>query len=144
MPAEAYALAHFEDRDVGGDRIEDAGYFMAGGARELEAGPEAKLGEGVAVTNAAGMDANADLSRAGLGELFLNQLKGSAGCGNLHGTTCDGGHGEGFLLGVKSSAAGFGCGAVAVGFKLTLLYGFQGSGDAEPANFILVETCKNF
>ena len=47
------------------------------------------FGERVAVADAAGLHADAHMAGAGIGEFFLDELKRSAGGGNLHGTTCD-------------------------------------------------------
>jgi hypothetical protein len=44
VPAEAYALADLEERNIGADGIDDASDFMAGNARVLNAGPIAELG----------------------------------------------------------------------------------------------------
>jgi hypothetical protein len=44
------------------------------------------------VANAAGLNANANVAGAGLGELFFYKLKSAASGGNLHGTTSDCGH----------------------------------------------------
>ena len=92
MPAQAHALAGFEERHVGADGIDDAGDFMAGNARILDAGPMTQLGKRIAVANAAGLDANANLAGAGLGKLLLDEFECSAGGGNLHGTASDCGH----------------------------------------------------
>ena len=62
---------------------------MAGNAREFEAGPETKLGERVAVADAAGVDADADLAGSRIGELLFNEFEGSAGGGDLHGAASD-------------------------------------------------------
>ena len=43
VPAEADALAGLEERDIGADGVDDAGDFVAGNARELEAGPDGLL-----------------------------------------------------------------------------------------------------
>ncbi len=92
VPTEADALAYFEERNIGADRVDDTGDFMAGYAGVLNAGPIAELGERIAVANAAGLHANADVAGAGLGEFFFYKLKRAAGGGDLHGTTSDCGH----------------------------------------------------
>ncbi len=86
MPAEADALANFKERDVGADGIDDAGHLMAGNTRVSEAGPIAELGERIAVANAAGLNANANVAGAGIGKLLLDKFECSAGSGNLHGS----------------------------------------------------------
>jgi len=86
VPAKADALAWLEERNVRTDGVDDAGDFVAGGAGKLDSGPLAFLGKRVAVADAAGMDADADVSRAGLGEFFFDELKRTAGGGDLHGT----------------------------------------------------------
>ncbi len=70
VPAESDALADFEDGDVGADGVEDTGDFVAGDAGELDAGPHAFFGERVAVADAAGLHADADLAGAGIGKLL--------------------------------------------------------------------------
>jgi hypothetical protein len=72
VPAEADAVANLEDGDIGADGIDDSGDLVAGAAGILNAGPQAFLGEHVAVADAAGLDANAYLAGAGRGELFLD------------------------------------------------------------------------
>ena len=44
------------------------------------------------MANAAGLNANADLAGAGIGVLFLDELKLSACCGDLDGAAGDWGH----------------------------------------------------
>ena len=63
VPAEADALSRLEEWDIGADGIDYAGDFVAGRARKLDAGPLAFFGERVTVADAAGVDANADVSR---------------------------------------------------------------------------------
>jgi hypothetical protein len=92
MPAEADALADLENGDVKADGVEHPGNLVSGHPRELEARPHAFLSKRVAVTNAAGLYADADVAGAGVGELLLDKLKRSARGGNLHGTACDCGH----------------------------------------------------
>jgi hypothetical protein len=58
------------------------------------------------VADAAGVNANADVTRAGLGKLFFDELKRSARGGYLHGTTFDGWHGDAALLRVGCEQAG--------------------------------------
>jgi hypothetical protein len=89
VPAEADALAGLEKGDVGANGVDDAGDLVAGGAGILDAGPMAFFGERVAMADAAGVDANADLARTGLGEFFFYELERTAGGGYLHGTAFD-------------------------------------------------------
>jgi hypothetical protein len=89
VPAETDALAGLEERDVGAD---DAGDFEAGRAWILDAGPLAFPGQRVAVTHTAGMHADAYVAGAGLGEFLFDELKRTAGGGDLHGTTFDSWH----------------------------------------------------
>jgi hypothetical protein len=49
------------------------------------------------VAHAAGVDANADVAGAGLGEFFCYELERTAGGGYLHGTAFDWWHGEALL-----------------------------------------------
>jgi hypothetical protein len=93
VPTETDALARLEERDIGTDGIDHAGYFMAGYARIFEAGPLAPGdGDCVTVANTAGLNADAHLAGTGLGELFFYKLKSAASGGELNGTTCDCGH----------------------------------------------------
>ena len=73
VPAQANALAGLEKRNVGADRVDDAGNLVAGGTRKLKAGPMAFFGQRVAMADAAGLDADADVSRAGLGKFLFDQ-----------------------------------------------------------------------
>jgi hypothetical protein len=72
MPAEAYTLPRLEERHIRSYGVHHAGYFMAGNARICDAGKNAKLGDRIAVTDAAGLDADAYLSGTRLGKLFLH------------------------------------------------------------------------
>jgi hypothetical protein len=86
MPAETDALADFEDGNIGADGVQNAGNFMAGHARVLESRPHTFLGQRIAVTNAAGLHADANVAGAGIRKLLLDKLERSAGGGDLHGT----------------------------------------------------------
>jgi len=97
VPTEADTLAGREERHIGGDGVDDSGNFMAGNAGVGDSGKDVVFGDCIAVADAAGLDANAHMARAGLGELFLHQFKGSAGGGNLHCTASYGRH-KGTLL----------------------------------------------
>ena len=89
VPAEADALAGLEEGNVRADGVDDAGNLVAGGARVLHAGPMAFFGERVAVAHAAGMHADADVTRARLREFLRYELERTAGGGYLHGTAFD-------------------------------------------------------
>src|ERR1035441_9935937 len=87
MPAETDALTGLEERNVGRGLVDDSGDLMPRNTRIGDARPQAQLGEHVAMTDAAGLDADAHMPGAGGWEFLLNQLEVSAGSGNLHGTT---------------------------------------------------------
>jgi hypothetical protein len=69
---------------------------MAGNPRICNAGKGSKLGDGVAVTHAAGLHADAHMPRTGLGKFTLNNLKGSARGGYLYCTSRYRRHGKFF------------------------------------------------
>jgi hypothetical protein len=96
VPAQADTLARLEERHVGSDGVNDAGNLMARRAGELDAGPLAFFRKRVAVANAAGHHADADMTGAGLGKFFCYELERTAGGGYLHGTAFDWWHGEVF------------------------------------------------
>lgn len=75
---------------------------------KLKPGPDALFGEGVAMADAAGLDANADMSGRGVGECFLDELESAAGGGHLHGTALNCRHGV-LLLGVRAKSCCEGC-----------------------------------
>ena len=75
MPANSDPLARVPARDAGADRVDDAGDFMAGDARKLDARPDPVLRHGVAVLDATRLDLDAHGSRAGLGNLVLDELE---------------------------------------------------------------------
>src|SRR3954467_3671795 len=54
MPADTNALARLPLRDVGANRVDPAGNFVAGNTRILQSGESRLLDDGVAVTDAAG------------------------------------------------------------------------------------------
>src|SRR6266853_486176 len=66
--ADAYALTDFPLGDSGAEGFDAADYFVAGNARELQAGIGAGYGGGVGVADAAGFDSDANLTGAGLGD----------------------------------------------------------------------------
>jgi hypothetical protein len=75
VPAYADALAFLPGGDAGADFVDDAGNFVTGNAGILDSGPETFDGEGVAVTDAAGLDFDADLSGGGAGDFALDDLE---------------------------------------------------------------------
>jgi hypothetical protein len=89
MPAESHPLSGLEERDVSTGGIDDTGDLVTGNARILKAGPLALPGERIAVTDAASMDANPYLARARGCKSFLDELKWTAGGGDLHGSASD-------------------------------------------------------
>src|SRR5262249_51735182 len=82
MPADSDALAFFPICDSGARFIDDTGHFMARNARILNAREDAVLCEVVAEANAAGLDFDANLSGAGLGDVALNDFKIAASLWN--------------------------------------------------------------
>ncbi len=68
MPAQSCTLAHFEQRHVGTDGVDDTRHFMTGNPGILDPGPEAEVGERIAVANATGLHADAHVSGARLGK----------------------------------------------------------------------------
>ena len=79
MPADAGAVARLPLGDVRADRVDDAGDFVAGNARERDPGPESLDRQHVAVADPAGFDADADLPRTGLRDVSLDDLELRAG-----------------------------------------------------------------
>jgi hypothetical protein len=66
--ADAYALTNFPFGDAGAEGFDAADYFVAGNAREFQAGIGAGYCGGVSVADAAGFDSDANLTGAGLGD----------------------------------------------------------------------------
>src|SRR5882762_90353 len=66
--ADAYALTNFPLGDAGAEGFDAADYFVAGNARELQAGVSAGDRGGVGVADAAGFYADANLAGGGLGD----------------------------------------------------------------------------
>jgi hypothetical protein len=106
VPAETDALAGLEEGYIGADGVDDASDFVAGGARELKAGPVAFLGERVRVADAAGVYADANVAGAGIGEFFFDELERTAGGGDLHGTAFYWWHGAVFSCALDGAAMG--------------------------------------
>lgn len=59
MPSDADALSRPPFRHVAANRINDAGNLVARHARVLDPRPHARLGQGIAVAQAAGLDPDA-------------------------------------------------------------------------------------
>src|SRR5579871_608335 len=92
VPAKTDTLADLEEWHAFTNGIDDAGYLMAGDARIRDSGKKAKLGNRIAMTDSAGLHANAHLTGAGFWKLLLNQFESSACCGHLQGTSGHCGH----------------------------------------------------
>jgi hypothetical protein len=75
VPAHTDALAFLPGGDTGANFVDDAGYFMAWDAGILDTGPGALDGEGVTVTDATGLDFDADLSGGGAGDFAVDDLE---------------------------------------------------------------------
>jgi len=67
VPSDADALAFLPIGDAGAGFVDDAGNFVAGNARILDAGENTVFGEMVAETDAASLDLDTHLSGGGLG-----------------------------------------------------------------------------
>ena len=89
MPAEADALPGLKERHVWSHSIDDPGDLVTRNPGILDSGEKPQLGNGVAVTHAASLYADAHLPGAGIGEFAFDQLKLSAGSRHLRGTTFD-------------------------------------------------------
>src|SRR5437763_4752550 len=66
MPSHADAVTHTKRRHALAERIDHARHLMAGNTRQPEPGPEALGHELIAVTDATGVDPDADLGAARL------------------------------------------------------------------------------
>src|SRR5262245_56314234 len=84
MPADADALAAREGRHSGAHLVDDSGDLMARNAGEADARVLAILGQRVAVTDSAGLDADADVPGRRVGNLALDHLELAAGLGYLY------------------------------------------------------------
>ena len=82
VPADADALAFLPSGDACADFVNDAGDFVSGGAGVGHAGPKAVFDEMVAEANAAGLDADADMSQGRLRDFALLQLEIGTGLGD--------------------------------------------------------------
>src|SRR5262245_39317706 len=79
MPAEAGAVSFLPLRNVRADRVDDAGDLVPRRPRILDSGKHALLGDHVAVADAAGLDAYADLALARLGNVAFDAFEGTLG-----------------------------------------------------------------
>ncbi len=79
MPSHAHPLSGLPWRDAGSDRINPSADLMSGHSRELQSGVQGFLDQGVAVTDAAGFDLNANLARPGLRNIPFDNLERSTG-----------------------------------------------------------------
>ena len=82
-PADADALPDFPGGDVGADGVDPPGDLVARHGRVMHAGKGAGRGEHVAMADAAGLDLDAHLARAGLGGGPLDKLERRVGFGDL-------------------------------------------------------------
>jgi hypothetical protein len=79
MPSHAHPLSGLPLRDAGSDRINPSADLMSGRSRELQARIQGFLDQGVAVTDAASFDLDANLARSGLADIPLDNLERSTG-----------------------------------------------------------------
>src|SRR5690349_7131426 len=82
VPADADPLTFLPSCDASADFVNDACDFVAGRARIRYAGPKAVLDEMVTETDAAGLHADADMSRGGLRDVAFLQFEVGAGLGD--------------------------------------------------------------
>jgi len=94
VPAQADALPGLEERNLRSNRIHHPGDLVARNARKLDARPLTELRQRIAVTNPAGLHANAHMARTGLRKFLLNEFEGAARGGDLHSTASNRRHGE--------------------------------------------------
>jgi hypothetical protein len=83
MPADAHSLAGLPSRDIRADGVNAAGDFVPGNARILNPRPMAFFYEGIAVTDTAGLDFDADLVAGGFGNGPFYEFEIAAGLGYL-------------------------------------------------------------
>src|SRR5271163_4041541 len=79
VPSEADAIADSPIARIFAERLDDAGDFMSGRARIGDARPRAVLGEEIAVTYAACVDFDSDLSARWFEDFFFDQFEGAFG-----------------------------------------------------------------
>jgi len=85
VPSQADPLASFPKSDVGPNRIDPSGDFMAWHSRILNSGPVPFFHQRVAMADAASFHLNAYLSAAGLWNWAVNNLKIPSGLAHLYG-----------------------------------------------------------
>ena len=85
MPSYADALSGLPQRDVGADGVDASGDLVSGDARILNAGPDSFFHQHIAVTNATGLDLNADLTASGLRGWAFDDFEVSTGFADLNG-----------------------------------------------------------
>ena len=74
-PSHSDSIAFLPLRHTGGNFINHAGDLVSGNARKRHARKPSFFGQDIAVTNPTGFDANPHLSRPGLGNFALHDLK---------------------------------------------------------------------
>lgn len=82
VPANSYALTFLPIRHTRSDLINGPGNFVAGRARISDAWEKAVFDDMVAEANAAGLDADADVTRGRLRDVAFLKFKVSAGLGD--------------------------------------------------------------
>src|SRR5438309_1662032 len=83
MPTDANALARFPAGHARADGVNDAGDFVAGYARVLQAGPVTVLDQRIGMADAAGLDFDADASRRRSRDGAFDEFERSIGAENL-------------------------------------------------------------
>src|SRR5271163_1616469 len=79
VPSDADAIADFPITHFFAERLDHAGDFMSGRARIGDAGPCALLGEQVAVTYAARLNFDSNMSARGFEDFFIDDFKWTFG-----------------------------------------------------------------
>ena len=87
VPSQAHALARLEQGHIRAHRIHHPGNLVPRHARIRNPGKQSKLGNRIAVANAASLHAYAHMARPRLRKLLLHQFKSPARGGNLHCTS---------------------------------------------------------
>jgi len=94
VPADAHAITDLPALHGGAQRIDRTDDLVAWHARQRHPRKHRPLGEGVAVTNAAGLHLDADFTRTWLGDRAFDDLERSVGTRDLrnshaaHGDSC--------------------------------------------------------
>jgi hypothetical protein len=83
VPADSNALADFPSGDVRADGVDYADDFVTGNARVLNPGHAGLFDYGVAVTDSAGLDFDADAFRGGFWDIAFYNFKWSVGARDL-------------------------------------------------------------